>query len=116
MEKIYPLLFCVAMDILPAQASSVPCERIFSSSKETNSLRRSRMSPELMEALQILKFSFRQDRLCFTRDFIAKEEDYAISGPVTQRTTEELIHAGKLDELQDLIRNSITDEDEDILA
>src|SRR6267154_2576765 len=69
----------------------------FLSSKETNSLRRSRMSPELMEALQILKFSFRQDRLCFTRDFIAKEEDYAISGPVTQRTTEELIHAGKLD-------------------
>lgn len=114
MEKNYPLLFCVAMDILPAQASSVPCERVqFSSSKETNSLRRSRMSPELMEALQILKFSIRQDRLCFTRDFVAKEEDYAISGPVTQRAMEELIHAGKLDELQDLVRNSIADEDED---
>jgi len=50
-----------------------------------------------------------------TRDFIAKEEDYVISGPVTQRATEELTHAGKLDELQDLIRNSITDEDKDIL-
>ena len=72
-----------------------------------------------MEALQLLQFSFRQDRLCFTRDFIAKEEDYAISGPVTQRATEELIHAGKfkLDELQDPVRNSITDEDENnILA
>jgi hypothetical protein len=68
---------------------------------------------ELMEALQILKFSFRQERLCFTRDFTAKEEDYAISGPVTQWVMEELIHAGKLDERQDLVRNSVADEDED---
>jgi hypothetical protein len=107
MEKNYPLLFCVAMDILPAQASSVPRERVFSSSKETNSLPRSRMSPELTEALQILKFSFRQDRLCFTRDFFPKEEDYAISGPVTQRAMKELIHAGKLDKLQDRSRSKL---------
>jgi hypothetical protein len=45
------------MDILPIQASSVPCERIFSSSKETMTARRSRISPHLMEQLQILKFS-----------------------------------------------------------
>jgi hypothetical protein len=37
-EHIYPLLFWVAMDVLPAQASSVPCERAFSSSKETCAL------------------------------------------------------------------------------
>ncbi len=47
------------MDILPIQSTSVPCERVFSSSKETDTLRRSRLSPEMMEALQILKFAIR---------------------------------------------------------
>jgi len=51
------------MDILPAQASAVPCERLFSSSKETCTPRRNRINPELMEALQILKFSFRSKTL-----------------------------------------------------
>ncbi|KAG1744581.1 uncharacterized protein EDB91DRAFT_1123129 [Suillus paluster] len=41
------------------------------------------LSPQVLEALQILKFSYRQERLCFTRDLIAKEDDYRISGPVT---------------------------------
>jgi len=109
MEKVYPLLFCVAMDVLPAQASSVPCEHVFSSSKETCTLRRSRLSPQVM-ALQILKFSYRQERLCFTRDLIAKEDDYRIAGPVTRSAAEELIVMGKFDELADL---SITKVDND---
>lgn len=50
------------MDILPIQGSAVPCEQVFSSSKETMSSRRSRISPELMEALQILKFAVRKGR------------------------------------------------------
>lgn len=50
------------MDLLPIQGSSVPCERVFSSSKETMSARRSRIGPNLMEALQLLKFSIRQGR------------------------------------------------------
>lgn len=48
------------MDLLPIQASSVPCERVFSSSKETMSARRSRIGPDLMEALQMLKYSIKQ--------------------------------------------------------
>ena len=32
----YPTLFAMAMDYLPIQASSVPCEHIFSSSSETD--------------------------------------------------------------------------------
>lgn len=51
------------MDVLPAQASAVACERLFSSSKETCTPRRNRITPELMEALQILKFSFHSDNL-----------------------------------------------------
>ncbi|KAG1731314.1 uncharacterized protein EDB91DRAFT_1154437 [Suillus paluster] len=52
-----------------------------------------RLSPRVLEALQILKFSYRQERLCFTRESIAKEDDYRISGLVTQRAAEELIHS-----------------------
>jgi hypothetical protein len=50
-------VFVLAMDVLPIQASAVPCERVFSSRKETMMARRNRISPELMEALQVLKYS-----------------------------------------------------------
>ena len=46
------------MDILPIQGSAVPCERVFSSAKETITARRNQIKPDLMEALQMLKFSF----------------------------------------------------------
>lgn len=51
------------MDVLPAQASAVACERLFSSSAETCTQRQNRIGPELMEALQTLKYSFRSDGL-----------------------------------------------------
>ena len=53
----YPTIFALAMDILPIQGSAVPCERVFSSGKETTTARRNRIGPELMEALQMLKFA-----------------------------------------------------------
>jgi hypothetical protein len=56
----YPHIFRLAMDIIPIQASSVACERVFSSGKQTMTPRRSRISAKLMEALQILKFSIRK--------------------------------------------------------
>ena len=54
------------MDYLPIQASAVPCERIFSSAGETDTKKRNRLSPVLMEALQILKFIYKNDRLDFS--------------------------------------------------
>jgi hAT family C-terminal dimerisation region len=55
------------MDIIPIQASSVPCERVFSSSKETVSARRNALGSNLIEALQLLKFATKQGReLSFT--------------------------------------------------
>jgi hypothetical protein len=54
------------MDYLPIQATSVPCERVFSSAKETDTAKRNRISPVLMEALQLLKFSLKKERLDFT--------------------------------------------------
>lgn len=53
------------MDYLPIQASSVPCERVFSSSAETDMKRRNRTSPLTMESLQVLKFQLRKERLNF---------------------------------------------------
>jgi hAT family C-terminal dimerisation region len=62
----FPTLFEIALDYLPIQASSVPCERVFSSAKETDTLKRNRIHPVLMEALQTLKFSLKKERLNFT--------------------------------------------------
>ena len=50
------------MDILPIQASSVSCERVFSSSKETITAKRNSLSPRLVEALQLLKYTTKQGR------------------------------------------------------
>jgi hypothetical protein len=71
-QAAFPTLFSMAMDYLPIQASAVPCERIFSSSSETDTKKRNRISPLLMEALQMLKFYLKKDRLNFTKIFCAR--------------------------------------------
>src|SRR5260370_23875488 len=62
----FPTLFGIALDYLPIQASSVPYERVFSSAKETDTLKRNRIHPVLMEALQTLKFSLKKEWFNFT--------------------------------------------------
>jgi hAT family C-terminal dimerisation region len=63
------------MDVLPIQASAVPCERIFSSSKETTTNRRNHLGPRMMEALQLLKFQSKHGKgLNFTILFDRDEE------------------------------------------
>jgi len=57
----FPMLFAIAMDYLLIQASSVPCEHIFSSAKETDTSKHNQMNPMLMEALQTLKFLLKKD-------------------------------------------------------
>jgi hypothetical protein len=58
----YPTVFAFALDILPIQGSAVPCERVFSSSAQTDTNRRNNIAPGLMEALQMLKFSIKKGR------------------------------------------------------
>jgi hypothetical protein len=53
--KAYPTLARIALNVLPSQASSVPCERVFSSSKLTATDRRARLKAEIFEELQMLK-------------------------------------------------------------
>jgi hypothetical protein len=63
------------MDYLPVQASSVPCEQVFSSSSETDTKKRNRIAPVLMEALQIVKFLLKKERLNFTRGWAASQKE-----------------------------------------
>lgn len=72
----FPTVFAIAMDYLAIQASSMPCERAFSSSAETNTVRRNRLSPVLMEALQMLiKFGFTKEPFNFTEGILTDEND-----------------------------------------
>jgi len=53
----------------------VPCERVFSSSKETTTPRRSKLHPHLIEALQVLKFGYKHaTELSFTEGLNIKDE------------------------------------------
>jgi hypothetical protein len=72
--KTFPTVFRIAMDYLPIQASAVPCERVFSSSAETDTKKRNRISPTLMEALQMLKFHLKKDRLNFTKGWATSHQ------------------------------------------
>lgn len=69
------------MDFLPIQATAVPCERVFSSSAETDTKRRNRISPLLMEALQMLKFKLKKNRLDFTVGWITEEKELKEDDP-----------------------------------
>jgi hypothetical protein len=55
---LFPTLAWIALDVLPCQASSVPCERLFSASKQTADLRRSSLGAKHFEELQVMKFAW----------------------------------------------------------
>jgi DNA-binding transcriptional ArsR family regulator len=104
-QDSFPLLFKTALDILPAQASSVPCERVFSSGKETDSLRRSKLSPIMMEILQVLKFHFRSKRLDFSDGLMATERELMVID-VDPKKVQELLEKGDVDAILQLIESS----------
>ncbi|KAF8691107.1 Encoded by, partial [Rhizoctonia solani] len=61
-QYTYPILYQIAMNVLPAQASSVSSERVFSSSKLTVTAQRTRLSASNVEYLQVLKHTLRRRR------------------------------------------------------
>ena len=71
----YLTIFAIAADILPVQASAVLCKHVFSSEKITLTDRHNKISRELMEALQILKFQFKKGfSLSFTHGTALDDE------------------------------------------
>ncbi|KAF8874967.1 hypothetical protein CPB84DRAFT_1853444 [Gymnopilus junonius] len=49
-------------------------------------------------------FSYKTERLSFVEE-LAREADYAIVGPLTEHAIDELLKAGNLEELEDLVKN-----------
>ena len=50
----------ITLDVLPCQASSVPCEHLFSASKQTADLHQASLGAKQFEELQIMKFAWRK--------------------------------------------------------
>jgi len=66
-------------------------------------------SHQLLEALQIQKFSLKQQydvAFDFMEGFIIREEDYSIDGILTPFAIEEFLSRSKLNELHDLLLNA----------
>jgi len=83
------------------QASAVPCESAFLRGSRLQHPIENRLNPALMKP-PTLKYIYKQDRLDFTRDVLAREEDYRIEGEVTERLLRNFC-MGKSEELRDLL-------------
>lgn len=101
----FPTVFAIAMDYLAIQLSSMPCKHAFSSSAETDTVRRNRLSPVLMEALQMLKFGFSKEPFNFTEGILTDENDLTIRFDDNVDILAELVH----DEHTDTQREDIID-------
>jgi hypothetical protein len=77
----FPTLFAMAMDFLPVQALSVLCEQVISSSAETDTKQQNCISPVLMEALQMLKFTLKKECLDFMSAWMINQKELFIDNP-----------------------------------
>ncbi|CAA7265254.1 unnamed protein product [Cyclocybe aegerita] len=77
-ESSFPTLFAIALNYLPIQALAVPCEHVFSSSAETDTMQQNRMHATLMEALQMLKFLLKTKQLNFMEGLETPEIDMLV--------------------------------------
>ena len=105
-EQTFPTLYAMAMDYLPIQASSVLCERVFSSSSETNTKKCNHINGLLMEVLQMLKFGLKRDHLSVNEHFpntVEKDMNY---DDLTLVYTPDALPTDILTELVDVIGGS----------
>ena len=100
----------MAMDYLLIQASAVLCECIFSSSAETDTKKRNRINPLLLEALQMLKFHLKKERLNFTTGWITSEKQMVDDDP-DEDLLRKLLEGDYQDALDSAIHSANDDED-----
>jgi hypothetical protein len=84
----YPVWASLARDYLPIMASSISSERAFSSAGVTISKRRSRLKPDIVEALQFLKCLHR-------RELIYQEEPSMMSESQMEMPVQEWVEGGE---------------------
>lgn len=77
-SKRYPTLARIALDVLPVQASSVACERLFSAAKHITTDNRSRLRTDVFEQLQLLKTSWRPHLVDIAKENQMLEEEVRI--------------------------------------
>jgi hypothetical protein len=111
MQATWPTIFRGALDYLPIQASAVPSERVFSSSAETDTKKRNRINPILMESLQMLKFAFKKDRLDFTGGWITPE--HLMEEQVPDQDLLAALFAGGSEDVMDRIIRDLAEDDSD---
>jgi hypothetical protein len=58
----FPILSRMALDYLPVQGSSVPCERAFSDVGLTDTKRRARLLPDNFGDIQMVKGKYKKER------------------------------------------------------
>jgi len=82
-------LACITLDVLPAQASSVPCKHLFSSRKLIATDKCSHLGHERFEELQVLKFAWRPTLIDHAAENSNEVEECYISQDFVDLLTEE---------------------------
>jgi len=59
----------------------VPCEQVFSSASETDTKWHNRINSNLFEALQVLKFGYKHERLNFSEGLLVIEDEMLVEPP-----------------------------------
>ena len=85
----YPVWASLARDYLPIMASSVSSERAFSSAGITISKRRTRLKPDIVEALQFLKCLYRHDLIFREEPSTSSEPEVEVASKDHVETVEE---------------------------
>ena len=86
----YPTLSRMARDYLAIQGSATPSERAFSSGGITDQSRRNRLTPDIFEALQLLKSAYRNGHIQAATEAATRVEPLA-------HVTEEDLHVDLTD-------------------